>query len=509
MNLSYLLYIALKNLTHDQKFCLILLCCLTCLPLPLLVQAEVEKPNVIVILTDDQGYADVGFHHLPAGEDVLTPNLDRLAASGIVFRNGYVAFSTCGPSRSSLLTGRSSSRFGIEDNGTWPNGDTGPPTDEIILPRLLKPLGYQSGAFGKWHLGESEGMLPLDRGFDYYWGDIPKHKDYFMRHLPQPPCWNPPKPQEECYLTDAITDEAVAFIKRNQEQTFFAYVAYNAPHSPFRTTESLVKRIVEHQPKFQSAYKRMQQQKKFPRYDFGRFKGTDLDMEILRLVYCSMLLSVDDGVGKILATLDELEIRENTLIFYLSDNGAALARPNDLGGVNLPLRSGKGSVYDGGVRVPYVMSWPGTLTPARNEDMLVSSMDIFSTTLELAGGVLPQDRKIDGVNLIPYLTDEKEGRPHKYLFFRRQDRNAWALRHGRYKWVWNPGKKAHLRSENPALMPESNSEGGLYDIQHDWTEWNDLSEEQPEVKERLKRLYKKFTKDFPPPMSSSSPGQDK
>jgi arylsulfatase A-like enzyme len=451
-----------------------------------------EKPNVIVILTDDQGYADVGFQRFPASMEVITPSLDELAKTGMIFQNGYVASATCGPSRASLLTGRSSSRFGVEDNNTWPDRNTGPPPHEIIVPAIISDFGYVSAAFGKWHLGELEGMTPKDRGFDYYWGGRGGSGDYFFRRNPQPPCWGAGKSSDEAYMTDATTDEAIAFIERNHDKPFFAYIAYNAPHSPFETKRYLVERVVEARPQFADAYERMKKETdkwEGENYDFGRFKGLDLDMEILRLVYISMLLRVDDGVGEIIETLEEFDLRTNTLIFYLSDNGAALSRPNDLGGVNLPLRSGKGSVYDGGVRVPFVMNWPGTIEPSWNADMVVSSMDIFTTAVELAGGQIPNDRIIDGVNLIPYIAGEKKGQPHEYLFFRRKVRDFWSIRKGDMKWVYNENDKS--------AEPEG---GGLYNIQLNVSEYIDLSSKFPEQKEELKELFYKVTKDFPEPL---------
>jgi len=454
------------------------------------------QPNVIVVLTDDQGYADAGFQGFPASKDVLTPNLDRLAASGTVFHNGYVAFSTCGPSRASLLTGRSASRFGIEEN------DIPVPTSEISIARALEPLGYATGAFGKWHLGEGKGETPTGRGFDYYWGDIPAPKDYFMKRLVDPPCWKDGSEGPRGYgryVTDAYTDEAVQFIKRNKDKPFFAYVAYNAPHSPFRVYEDLVKRVVDARPKWKPVYERMKSQGKFPAYDFGPFKGADKDEEILRLCYLGMLLAADDGVGKILQTLENEGLRDKTLIFYMSDNGAALSRPNDLGGVNLPLRSGKGSVYDGGCRVPYVMSWPGTIPAGKTSELMVSSMDIFSTAVELAGGTVPSDRIIDGVNLIPYITGVQTGPAHEYLFFRRKGRNAWSIRSGDYKWVWNPAKRKSRDIGDPFLGPESNPEGGFYDIQNHLSEDVDLSSQFPERKEELISLYKTLAGDLPEP----------
>lgn len=461
-------------------------------------EISVNKPNVVVILTDDQGYADVGFQGFKASSEVVTPNLNKLAQSGIIFQNGYTAASICGPSRSSLLTGRSCSRFGIESNNTWEGKNTGAPTTEIILPAIISHKGYTSGAFGKWHLGELEGMGPKERGFDYYWGGRGGSGDYFFRNNPQPPCWSPSKDSKDAYMTDATTDEAIGFIKRNKDKPFFAYVAYNAPHSPFQTKKDFLERVVEQRPGFADAYERMKKETSKwngDNYDFGVFKGPDLDQEILRLVYISMLMRADDGVGEIIKTLEDLGLRENTLIFYLSDNGAALNRPNDLGGVNLPLRDGKGSVYDGGERVPFVMSWPGVLKAGYNDELIVSSMDIFATTIELAGGKVPDDRIIDGRNIIPYLTGEKTGQAHEYLFFRRKDHNFMSIRQGDYKWIMN---------ETP-IQP-GNPDGSLYNVQDDIGESIDLSNELPEVKEDLKNLFDSVTYDLPEPMEYISNG---
>lgn len=469
-----------------------------------------QRPNIIVILTDDQGYADAGFQGFPRSEEVLTPSIDRLASEGVAFRNGYVAFSTCGPSRASLLTGRSSSRFGMEGNKNMDDGDTGPPLSEIIIPAAIKGSGYVTGAVGKWHLGsKKEERRPIARGFDYYWGDLAAEKDYLMTRTEDPPSWKSGEASPRDYgryLTDAYTDEAVSFIRRNKDQPFFLYVAYNAPHSPFRTYEPLVKRIVEHAPQYQGAYERMlthttlkKQQPYYhaPAFDFGKFKGKDLDQELLRLTYLSMLLAADDGVGNIMETLDREGLREDTLVFYLSDNGAALARPNDLGGVNLPLRSGKGSEYEGGVRVPYVMSWPGVLPQGVvNTKDVVSSMDIFTTTVALAGAELPRDRIIDGVNLMPYLTGEKEGNPHEVLFFRRQVRNANAIRVGDYKWIDYAARPKDLTQLGAKAEPWLDA-GALYNVQEDISEYHDLSTEMPEKKKELIALYTKLNRDLP------------
>ncbi len=474
------------------------------------VLSAAEKPNILVILTDDQGYADVGFHDFPASRQALTPNLDRLAGEGIAFRNGYVACSTCGPSRQSLLTGRTSSRFGVEENGYYAT------TDEIFIPRALEGTGYVTAMFGKWHCGESKELLPKGRGFDEAY---PTSKtDFFMKRTPHPESWKQGgMPDYGPYEVDAVTDQVIALIRRCKadDKPFFAYLAHHAPHSPFCSKEPLMRRIAEHAPEYRAAYERMKTHASTapkkgrrayynpPDFDFGTYKGENLDQELLRLTYLSMLLAVDDGVGRILKALESEKLRENTLIFYLSDNGAALARPNDLGGVNLPLRSGKGTVFEGGVRVPFVMSWPGTLEQGvTNSEDVVSSMDIFTTTVELAGGKVPQDRIIDGVNLIPYLTGEKDGNPHEVLFFRRQGDGNHAIRHGDHKWNHSQARGPEGRREKAAgLYPEG---GGFYDIQNDITEKKDLSEEFAEKKRETQALYERLTKDLPEPLDVRS-----
>lgn len=466
-----------------------------------------KQPNIIVILTDDQGYADAGFQEFPASRQALTPNIDRLAREGIAFRNGYVAFSTCGPSRHSLLTGRSASRYGIEENGFYA------PPSEIIIPRAIKESGYATAMFGKWHLGpdddQTSELSPTGRGFDYAYPT--SKQDFFMKRTPHPESWKRGGMREYGpYVTDAITDEATAFIRKNKSTPFFAYIAHHAPHSPFCSKELLMRRIAEHAPEYKAAYERMKThtsakgRKAYynaPNFDFGNFKGTDLDQELLRLTYLSMLLAVDDGVGQILETLEAEGLRDNTLIFFLSDNGGALSRPNDLGGVNLPLRGGKGGIFDGGVRVPFVMSWPGMLPQGvLNTSLVVSSMDIFSTTVELAGCKVPADREIDGVNLIPFLTGEKLGKPHEFLFFRRLGDGNFAIRSGDYKLAFvTNAQKAVRKGEDPKLYPQG---GGLYDVQNDLTETKDLSEAMSERKLTMRNLYEDSVQGFPVPLDT-------
>lgn len=443
------------------------------------VQAD-DRPNVVIILADDLGWADIGVQHEPATVDVATPNIDKLFESGLRFTNGYVASATCGPSRASLLTGRTSSRFGIEGNE-----EVGVPTTEIFIPQIIKQAGYTSGIIGKWHLGEHPGQLPLDKGFDEFYGFLGGNHNYYSKPLLS----GTKEVDFKGYLTDALADKAVDFIERNRKGPFFLYAAFNAPHSPMMATQHYIERVVEHQPRFKPVYERMKLIKgrdALPDFSFSEFRSPDADPQIMRLVYCAMVAGLDDGVGKIMEAIDKAGIRKNTLVVFLSDNGAALARPTDFGGVNLPLRSGKGTVFDGGVRVVFGASWPGTIPAGKDYDGIVNATDLFTTTVELAGAKVPQDRKIDGVNLIPYLTGKMPGNPHDTFFFRRKDQDSWSLRSGDFKWVKD--RKSKMTAE-----------GELYKISEDVSESKDISSQYPDEKKQLIHLYETLTRDLPDP----------
>ncbi|VGO12994.1 Arylsulfatase [Pontiella desulfatans] len=473
------------NTMNKIKFCIFLLCTFAACS-----HTHAAKPNVIVLLADDLGYADVGFQNYEASADVYTPNIDKLAQSGIIFKNGYVPVATCGPSRGSLLTGRNSARWGQEDNGNLP-GNSGPPEREILVPRAL-PNDYVTAMFGKWHIGKRQGKLdlsPKGRGFDEEWAAA---ASYFSS-----PEWiasaykNSPIP-EEPYFDPAIGNLSADFIAQNKDKPFFLYAGFKAPHSPFETWESYLLRVVEARPQWKEVFERLKKRPDYQnKYSFEKIT-LETDKEILRLIYTAMILGMDDAVGHIVQTLEEHNLRENTLIFFLADNGGSLCggpehpnRPIDLGAINKPLRSGKGSIFDGGVRVPYVMSWPGVLPGNTvDEKTIVSSMDIFTTTVNLAGAQVPQDRIIDGVNLMPYLTGEKSGQPHSHLLFRRTDRDAYAIRAGDFKHTFDKRNKVNE----------------LYDIQNNIAEDEGLSKKHPEKFKYMKELYEKEAADFPDPI---------
>ncbi|MBK1876097.1 sulfatase-like hydrolase/transferase [Pelagicoccus mobilis] len=444
------------------------------------------RPNVIVIMADDLGWSDIGIQNEEATKDVLTPHIDNLFNEGLRFSNGYVASSTCGPSRASYLTGRTSSRFAMEDNNEYCV-----PASEVMLQEVLGSVGYTTGLMGKWHLGDRPEQQPQARGFDEFVGFLGGAQDYYKGSLID----NGEKIELEEYITDLIANEAVDFIERNHEDPFFLYVAFNAPHSPMQATQPLIERVVAHQPRFTEAYEKIKAtegENALPNYSLEPYRGKDVDVDVMRLVYSAMVAGLDDGVGKIVNAVEEAGVRENTLIVFLADNGGALAlgrgRVNDFGAVNLPLRQGKGTVFDGGLRVVFGASWPGVIPQGGDYDGIVNSTDIFTTAVTLAGADLPGDRIIDGVDLMPYLTGRKDGNPHDHFFFRRFDRNSWSIRSGDFKWI----------RDNFSGMPP---EGELYRLSDDEGELIDVSNQYPEKKKELVELYRKLTKDLPDPIA--------
>ncbi len=347
-----------------------------------------DKPNILVILSDDQGYADTGFNGC---RDIPTPHLDKLAQSGLRCTSGYVTHPFCSPTRAGLMTGRYQQRFGHENNPFYDPNDhrEGLPTTEKLLPEFLRPAGYATGWIGKWHLGAAPEFWPEKRGFVETFGFIGgghRYQDWQVKTGAEyyvPICRNGKPVEVKEHLTAAFGREAAAFIQRHKSEPWFLYLAFNAPHTPHQPTpERLAK--------------------------FASIADPD------RRAYAAQVSLLDDAIGEVLAALRDTGQEQRTLVFFFSDNGGGL----DVGGCNTPLRGGKGSVWEGGVRVPFVVSWPGKLPSGRDYAFPVSSLDVFATALPLAGVSLPTERPPDGVNLIPFLTGEKNGPPHDRLFWR-------------------------------------------------------------------------------------------
>jgi len=393
-----------------------------------------RKPNVIVIVSDDQGYADVGAYGC---RDIPTPHIDSIAKNGVSFSSGYVSCPLCSPTRAGLLTGRYQQRFGFEFNTGKParvlQEDIGLPLSEQTLADAMKGLGYVTGVVGKWHLGMQAKYHPLKRGFDEFFGFL--HGGHAYLDL-QPRGRNPimrggAAVAEKEYLTDAFNREAVSFVKRHKKKPFFLYLAYNAPHKPLQATKKYLDR-------------------------FAHIKDHS------RRTYAAMVSAMDDGVGQVLSSLRAAGLEQDTLIFFLSDNGgASKVAPADNG----KLRSHKGAVYEGGVRVPFMVQWKGRLPAGKTFHQPVTSLDIFPTAVAAAGGVLPAKKTMDGVDLLPFLKGTKKSPPHGALYWRLGRRRA--VRQGKWKVVQRGARPAEL-----------------YDLSADVGEQQDLSAQKPhKVKE--------------------------
>jgi arylsulfatase A-like enzyme len=413
--------------------------------------AETTKPNLIVIMTDDMGYADVGFNGC---KDIPTPNIDRIAKNGVRCTSGYVGYSVCGPSRAAFMTGRYGQRFGFERNLQYRTQDPnmGLPKEERTIGDVLKSVGYVSGVVGKWHLGAHESNHPLNRGFDSFYGHLGGGHRYFPEELKQKDSYaakdegdsyrtwimkNHEAVPPRKYLTEEFSEAAVEFVTANQAKPFFLYLAYNAPHGPLQATEKYLER-------------------------FPKLTG-------MRKTYAAMVSCVDDGVGELLNTLDELKLTENTIIFFLSDNGGPEKKNGSDNGV---LRGEKGTSYEGGFRVPFAVQWKGVLPAGTTYDKSVSSLDIMSTIASLTGAKADPKRPLDGVNLIPYLTGKDQGTPHEAIYLRRFDSQEHTVRSGNYKML-------RFGKTNITV---------LYDLEKDIGETTDIAAQQPEKMSKLEKL---------------------
>lgn len=416
-----------------------------------------DKPNIILILTDDQGYGDVGFN---GSKDILTPNIDKIAKQGIVFSDGYVSHPYCSPSRAGLMTGRYQQRFGHEHNVPFAPLDStmGTPKNEVFLSKKLKEAGYRTCAIGKWHLGNHPSFLPPKRGFDHWFGFSGGNMNY----------WGYPSGKNKTmhvqrngknvdhkkltYLTDDFTNEALSFIKQQKDTPFFMYLSYNAPHSPDHTTQQYLEKANHIE------------------------NGT-------RSVYAAMIAGVDQGVGKIDFLLTRLGIRENTLIIFLSDNGGRLDAAN-----NGQFRGHKGMLFEGGIRVPFTMSWPAKLSKNTTYKQPVTSLDIFTTCLAAANLKLNDSISLDGKNLLPFLKNNLTVAPHKALYWRVASGEEYAVRKGNYKLIKSAYKNKTM----------------LFDLSKDEMETYDISSIKPEIFNELETLYTNWNVNLAEPRWSDS-----
>jgi arylsulfatase A-like enzyme len=362
--------------------------------------AERPKPNIVILLADDLGHADVGFNGC---RDIPTPNLDSLARNGVRCTNGYVSGPYCSPTRAGLLTGRYQQRFGHEFNpGNEEGKNVGLPLTETTLADRLRTAGYATGLVGKWHLGAAPQFRPKRRGFDEFYGFLGGAHPYFPGQG-APIYRGTEVVQENEYLTDAIGREAVGFINRHKESPFFLEVAFNAVHTPMHATDERLARFA------------------------------DIKNETRR-TYAAMLTALDEAVGKVLDTLRGAGLEQNTLIFFFSDNGGPTMLGTTINGArNDPLRGSKRTTLEGGIHVPFVVQWKGTLPAGSVVDHPVIQLDVLPTALAAAGVSTDPRWRLDGVNLLPSLRGEVAAAPHRELYWRLGEQ--WAVRQGDWKLV--------------------------------------------------------------------------
>ena len=422
---------------------IIVLVLLSNLSVDIFAQEIQRKPNFIIILADDLGYGDVGF---TGSTQIKTPNIDALASSGVTFTQGYVSAPVCGPSRAGIMTGRNQVNFGFDNNPIvdLPQFDenfVGLPVDERTITDRLADLGYVNGLVGKWHLGEAEHFHPLKRGFHEFWGYLGGGHNYFAnkpngKPYPYKILCNYKEPQPITYITDDKGDECVDFIKRHMDEPFFLYASFNAPHAPMQATEDDLK-----------LYTHVKDEK--------------------RRTYCAMVHRLDVNVGRIMDELKEHKLDENTVVVFFSDNGGPCHHNASL---NAPLRGSKGILLEGGIRVPFAMSYPKEIRKGSTFDQPISSLDLTPTFVAMAGGdVYPKD-KLDGVNIFPHIMGENKDAPHQSMMWRFTI--SAGIREGNWKLIRMPDR-----------LPM------LYNLDEDIAEQNNVADDNRElVEQMLKKL---------------------
>lgn len=462
-----------------------------------------RPPNVVLIVTDDMGWNDISLNGGVAGGMVKTPHIDSIARQGVNFTQGYAANATCAPSRAALMSGRYSTRFGFEftpvPEGMMPiitfirnsmptigpglivspeakslsvdDPRLGMPADEITLAEILKARGYYTAHIGKWHLGRGPGMMPQEQGFDdslhmlsglYARKDDPSivkaAQDFdpidrflwragqFSSSFNGGAAFEPP-----AYMTDYYSDQAVEVIRNNRNRPFFLYLAYFAPHNPLQAKQE----------------------------DYDAYPDIALHRE---RVYGGIMRSLDRGIGSVLEALREEGLEEDTLVIFTSDNGGAgyIGLPH----VNRPYRGWKMTYFEGGLRVPFLAKWPGVIPAGVEFDRPVQHFDIFATVASAAGASLPQDRTMDGVNLLPFLTGETVSDPHTALFWR--SGAAQAVRMGRYKLI-------------VSAPPGQPRQEWLVDLEADETEQRNLLADMPDKATELRAALEAHNAEQAPP----------
>jgi arylsulfatase A-like enzyme len=448
--------------------------------------AGATPPNILLVVSDDQGYHDLG---CAGNERIVTPHLDRLAHEGARLTNFYVTWPACTPSRGSLLTGRYPQRHGVYDmirNEAPDYGHRYTPeeyavtleriggmdTREVLLPKLLEPAGYTSGLFGKWDLGVHRRFLPPARGFDEFYGFVNTGIDYFTHERYGVPSMyrddEPTTDDKGTYCTYLFGREAARFLKAHHDRPFFLYVPFNAPHSA-SNLDPKIRGAAQAPNEFKAIYPELSAKAGYvERTRYGR-PAMSPNREKTRLEYLASITCMDDAIGRLLDLLDEFAVAQNTIVIFMSDNGGG-------GGAdNSPLSGGKGRMTEGGLRVPCLVRYPDRIPAGQIIDEFLTSLEIVPTLLNLAGIRPPDDLKLDGYDMLPVLAHGADS-PRTAMFWqRKQDK---AARVGHWKWI------------------ESARGGGLFDLTQDIGEQHDLAAERPEIFREMQAHFARWRADM-------------
>ena len=427
--------------------------------------AAERKPNVIVIVSDDQGYPDLG---IIGTKPILTPHLDRLAREGVRATNYYVTWPACTPSRGSVLTGRFPQRNGLydmvrndlvnyghkftaEEYAVSPEMTLGLDPKEQTIGDILRPAGYRNGAIGKWDMGQAKRYLPLQRGFDFFYGhgnngiDYYTHERYGVHSMFRGNARS--EADRGTYATDLFERESIRFVRESRDRPFFLYLCFNAPHS----ASSLDKPGVQAPAEYIAKYPQM-------------------DPKAKLTSYYAAVTAMDAAIGRMVDTLREIGQDKNTLILFQSDNGGSG------NGGNAPLRGQKSTMWEGGLRVPFIAWWPGRLPAGKVTDEFLTSLEILPTLAAVSGATVPAGIKLDGFDLLPVLRGEKKSSRTEMFWERRSQR---AARVGSWKWVEMGGKNS-----------------GLFDLTQDLGEQKDLSREKPEILAMIRGKFDAWKKEM-------------
>lgn len=419
-----------------------------------------QRPNILLITADNLGYGDLGCYGNP---DIKTPQLDRLAQQGVRLTDFYTASPTCTVSRATLLTGRYPQRIGLNHQlSAAENYADGLRQTELLIPQYLKPQGYRTACFGKWNIGFSKGSRPTERGFDQFFGFAAGNIDYYHHYYAgRHDLWRGLKEVfVKGYSTDLFADEACRFIAENQQNPFFIYLPFNAPHFPGKRNKQ------PGQPNEWQA----------PASAFEAY-GYSPQTKDPQKRYRAVVTALDSAIGRVLKQLDDSGLSENTIVIWYSDNGAFMLKERGLEvASNKPLRDGGVTLWEGGIRVPAIVRYPRHIKADSVNNSPLISLDILPTLVALAGGKLPQNRILDGKNMLPVLEDSKKAEPRSFFF---QYRKYSAVRQGKYK----------------LLRTKPNQPFMLFDLEQDLGETTDLAAKHPKVVAQLKAAYETWERD--------------